>query len=139
MEGKEKVETVIDENFNLEEEINKMPGDLYLKMTVLPLLHNALNMCEMIRPPDPIAFISNFMLINKNTSKKMEDVVKDIPKEEMINMEHDLLFSADESRLEKHSEEEGNVMPKEGNVDDEKNNTKNENNQLNNSKDAKKA
>lgn len=136
MEGKEKIEPVVDENFNLDEEINKMPGDLYLKMTVLPLLHNALNMCEMVRPTDPIAFISNFMLINKNTSKKMEDVVKDVPKEEMVNMDHELLFSADESRLEKHSEEEGNVIPKEVNVVDEKNNSKLENSQ---SKDAKKA
>ena len=69
MQGKQVVEST-QEELNIEEEIKKIPGDLYLKMTVLPLLHNALNMCEVVRPSDPIAFISNFMLINKGTSKK---------------------------------------------------------------------
>ena len=73
MQGKQSVQPVEDENLNLniQQELKKMPGDLYLKMTVLPLLHNALNMCEIVRPSDPIAFISNFMLINKGTSKTM--------------------------------------------------------------------
>ena len=50
-------------------------------MTVLPLLHNALTMCDMIRPQDPISFIANFMLMNKGTTRKIEDVIKEIPKE----------------------------------------------------------
>ena len=109
MEGKEQIEVSPEENVNIEEEISKIPGDIYLKMTVLPLLHNALTMCEMVRPSDPIAFISNFMLINKGTTKKIDEVLKEIPKQEIENMDHELLFSAgDESRLEKQSEEEAN-------------------------------
>ena len=106
MEGKEQIE-IPEENLNIEEEISKIPGDIYLKMTVLPLLHNALSMCEMVRPSDPIAFISNFMLINKNTTKKIDEVLKEIPKQDIMNMDHELLFTAgDDSRVEKHTEEE---------------------------------
>ena len=35
----------------------------------------------MIRPQDPISFIANFMLMNKGTTRKIEDVIKEIPKE----------------------------------------------------------
>ena len=106
MEGKEQIE-IPEENLNIEEEISKIPGDIYLKMTVLPLLHNALSMCEMVRPSDPIAFISNFMLINKSTTKNVEEVLKEIPKQDIMNMDHELLFTAgDDSRVEKHTEEE---------------------------------
>ena len=106
MQGKQLVQPVEDENLNLniQQELKKMPGDLYLKMTVLPLLHNALNMCEIVRPSDPIAFISNFMLINKGTSKTMEDLIKEIPKyHETEDIEQELLLGEGEySREEKN-------------------------------------
>ena len=109
MQGKQTIQPIEDENFNIymQEELKKMPGDLYLKMTVLPLLHNALNMCEIVRPSDPIAFISNFMLINKGTNKTMEDLVKEIPKyTETEDIDQELLLAAgDYSREEKN---EGN-------------------------------
>ena len=106
MQGKQTLQPIEDENFNayMQEEIKKIPGDLYLKMTVLPLLHNALNMCEIVRPSDPIAFISNFMLINKGTNKTMEDLVKEIPKyTETEDIDQELLLAAgDYSREEKN-------------------------------------
>ena len=106
MQGKQSVQPVEDENLNLniQQELKKMPGDLYLKMTVLPLLHNALNMCEIVRPSDPIAFISNFMLINKGTSKTMEDLIKEIPKyNETEDIDQELLLGEGEySREEKN-------------------------------------
>ena len=106
MQGKQTIQPIEDENFNIymQEELKKMPGDLYLKMTVLPLLHNALNMCEIVRPSDPIAFISNFMLINKGTNKTMEDLVKEIPKyTETEDIDQELLLAAgDYSREEKN-------------------------------------
>jgi len=107
MQGKQVVESP-QEELNIEEEIKKIPGDLYLKMTVLPLLHNALNMCEIVRPSDPIAFISNFMLINKGTSKKMEDIIKDLPKYiETEDVDQDLLMAAGEYLKEEPNEEAG--------------------------------
>ena len=106
MQGKQSVQPVEDENLNLniQQELKKMPGDLYLRMTVLPLLHNALNMCEIVRPSDPIAFISNFMLINKGTSKTMEDLIKEIPKyHETEDIDQELLLGEGEySREEKN-------------------------------------
>ena len=106
MQGKQTIQPIEDENLNIymQEELKKMPGDLYLKMTVLPLLHNALNMCEIVRPSDPIAFISNFMLINKGTNKTMEDLVKEIPKyTETEDIDQELLLAAgDYSREEKN-------------------------------------
>ena len=68
-----------DTNLNFQNEMQKLPGDVYLEMTVLPLLHNAINMCDMIRPPDPITFIANFMLINKDKVKNLEDIIKELP------------------------------------------------------------
>ena len=122
MQGKEVIETPQDENLNIEEEIRKIPGDLYLKMTVLPLLHNALNMCELVRPSDPIAFISNFMLINKGTSKTMEDILKDLPKyNEVEDMDQELLMAAGEYSGEEHNEEGGEEQVHE----EEKKNTEN--------------
>jgi hypothetical protein len=107
MQGKQVVEST-QEELNIEEEIKKIPGDLYLKMTVLPLLHNALNMCEVVRPSDPIAFISNFMLINKGTSKKMEDIIKDLPKYiETEDVDQDLLMAAGEYLKEEPNLEAG--------------------------------
>lgn len=81
MQGKETPVIPLNENLNFEEEIKRVPGSNYLQMTVLPLLHNALTMCDMIRPQDPISFIANFMLMNKGTTRKIEDVIKEIPKE----------------------------------------------------------
>ena len=107
MQGKQVVEST-QEEMNIEEEIKKIPGDLYLKMTVLPLLHNALNMVEKVRPSDPIAFISNFMLINKGTSKKMEDIIKDLPKYiETEDVDQDLLMAAGEYLKEEPNLEAG--------------------------------
>ena len=121
MQGKQVSETIQEENVNIEEEIKKIPGDLYLKMTVLPLLHNALNMCEIMRPPDPIAFISNFMLINKGTSKSMEEIIKDLPKYyETEDMEQDILMAAGEYSGEEHNEEVG----EEHNEEEKKDNSK---------------
>ena len=68
-----------DTNLNFLNEMNKLPGDMYLEMTVIPLLQNAINMCDMIRPPDPITFIANFMLINKDKAKSLEDIIKELP------------------------------------------------------------
>ena len=119
MQGKQVIENVQDENLNIEEEIKKIPGDLYLKMTVLPLLHNALNMCEIMRPPDPIAFISNFMLINKGTSKSMEEIIKDLPKYyETEDMDQEILMAAEEYSKEIHNEED----KEEHNEEEKKNN-----------------
>ena len=108
MQGKQTVQSIEDENFNLyiQEELKKMPGDLYLKMTVLPLLHNALNICEIVRPSDPIAFISNFMLINKGTSKTLEDLIKELPKySEGEDIDQELLLDAGEYSREERNEE----------------------------------
>jgi hypothetical protein len=107
MQGKQTIQPIEDENFNIymQEELKKMPGDLYLKMTVLPLLHNALNMCEIVRPSDPIAFISNFMLINKGTNKTMEDLVKEIPKyTETEDIDQELLLAAGDYSGEEKNE-----------------------------------
>ena len=68
-----------DTNLNIEKEMQQLPGDVYLEMSILPLLHNAINMCDMIRPPDPITFIANFMLMNKDKAKNIEDIIKELP------------------------------------------------------------
>ena len=60
-------------------------------------------MCELVRPSEPIAFISNFMLINKGTWKTMEDILKDPPKyNEVENM-----MGSGEYSGEEHNEEGG--------------------------------
>ena len=122
MQGKQTAFPIEEEAFELnQEELKKIPGDLYLKMTVLPLLHNALNMCEMVRPSDPIAFISNFMLINKGTSKTMKDLIKEMPKyNETEEIDQNLLLAAGEySREEKNEEavEQANNEENKENVD----------------------
>ena len=126
MQGKQSVQPVEDENLNLniQQELKKMPGDLYLRMTVLPLLHNALNMCEIVRPSDPIAFISNFMLINKGTSKTMEDLIKEIPKyHETEDIDQELLLGEGE-----YSREEKNDMAGEQFNEEKKENGENNKN-----------
>jgi len=132
MQGKDVVENIQEENVNIEEEIKKIPGDLYLKMTVLPLLHNALNMCEIVRPSDPIGFISNFMLINKGTAKTMVDILKDIPKyHETEDMDQEVLMAAGEYSREEHNEE----GEEQGQNDDKKNDSQlNKSNSKGNSK-----
>ena len=122
MQGKQPVYPIEEEPFDLnKEDLKKIPGDLYLKMTVLPLLHNALNFCEMVRPSDPISFISNFMLINKGTSKTMKDLIKEIPKfSDTEEIDQDILLAAGEySREEKNEEAEQQVNNEENkeNVD----------------------
>ena len=122
MQGKQPVYPIEEEPFDLnKEDLKKIPGDLYLKMTVLPLLHNALNFCEMVRPSDPISFISNFMLINKGTSKTMKDLIKEIPKfSDTEEIDQDILLAAGEySREEKNEEAEEQVNNEENkeNVD----------------------
>ena len=79
MQGKEVPIIPKDEFLNFNSEMNHLPGDIYLEMTVLPLLQNALSKCEMIRPPDPISFIANFMLMNKDMAKNLEDIIKELP------------------------------------------------------------
>ena len=124
MQGKQILQPMEDENLNayMQEELKKIPGDLYLKMTVLPLLHNALNMCEIVRPSDPIAFISNFMLINKGTTKTMEDLVKEIPKyTETEEIDQDLLLAAGEYSREEKNEDAGEEQPAEEKKENEEN------------------
>ena len=55
-----------EEGFDPQSEMSKLPNDIYLQSTVLPLLHNALTMVEKLRPDDPIGYIAHFMLTNKN-------------------------------------------------------------------------
>ena len=94
-----------DQFLNFNEEMNNLPGDVYLEMTVLPLLQNALNMCDMIRPPDPISFIANFMILNKDMAKKLEDIIKELPKKgEKKDKKIELLIS-EEEKDEKFEEE----------------------------------
>lgn len=79
MQGKEMPIIPKDYLLNVNQEMNHLPADIYLEMTVLPLLQNALNMCDMIRPPDPISFIANFMLMKKDMAKSLEDIIKELP------------------------------------------------------------
>ena len=104
MQGKETPVIPLNENLNFEEEIKRVPGSNYLQMTVLPLLHNALTMCDMIRPQDPISFIANFMLMNKGTTRKIEDVIKEIPKE--MREENPIEGGEEEEVNEEEQEEE---------------------------------
>ena len=120
-----------DINLNIEKEMQKLPGDVYLEMTILPLLHNAINMCDMIRPPDPITFIANFMLINKDKAKNLEDIIKELPKisdkkdkmvELMINeditdekFEEEITKEKEEEKKEEAKEEENKAKEEEEN------------------------
>lgn len=38
----------------------------------------------MIRPQDPITFIANFMLMNKSTLRNLEDILKELPREPVV-------------------------------------------------------
>jgi hypothetical protein len=102
MQGKE-VPPVKEEDYSyIEKAIKKVPNVNYLQMSVFPLLHNALTMCEKLRPENPTAFIANFMLTNKNTAKPIEEIVKEIPKEE-FNLEEG--NKGEEEQQEENGEE----------------------------------
>ena len=90
---------------NFQNEMSKLPGDVYLEMTVLPLLQNAINMCDMIRPPDPITFIANFMLINKDKAKSLEDIIRELPQMKEKKDKDINLMVSDEIEDEKFEEE----------------------------------
>ena len=90
-------------NFN--EEWGQLPGDIYLEMTVLPLLQNALNMCDMIRPPDPINFIANFMLMNKGMSKNLEDIIRELPEKKEKKIKNIELLVSEEEKDEPFEDE----------------------------------
>ena len=94
-----------DINLNVEKEMQKLPGDVYLEMSILPLLHNAINMCDMIRPPDPINFIANFMLMNKDKAKNIEEIIKELPKKKEKKDEKICVMVSDEIVNEKFEEE----------------------------------
>ena len=94
-----------DINLNVEKEMQKLPGDVYLEMSILPLLHNAINMCNMIRPPDPINFIANFMLMNKDKAKNIEEIIKELPKIKEKKDEKICVMVSDEIVNEKFEEE----------------------------------
>jgi hypothetical protein len=94
-----------DINLNVENEMQKLPGDVYLEMSILPLLHNAINMCDMIRPPDPINFIANFMLMNKDKAKNIEEIIKELPKKKEKKDEKICVMVSDEIVNEKFEEE----------------------------------
>jgi len=113
MQGKDIPLIPNDLKLNFQNEMSKLPGDVYLEMTVLPLLQNAINMCDMIRPPDPITFIANFMLINKDKAKSLEDIIRELPqikekKDKGIN-----LMVSDEIEDEKFEEEKVEVKKEE--------------------------
>ena len=105
MQGKELPIIPKDQSLNYYDEMNHLPGDIYLEMTVLPLLQNALNMCDMIRPPDPISFIANFMLINKDMAKKLEDVIKELPQKKDNKYKKIELLVSEEVKNEKFDDE----------------------------------
>ena len=89
------------EEINYEEEMKKLAGDTYLQMTVMPLLQNAMNMCEILRPSDPIAFIGNFMLTHKSSVKNIQDIIRELPNvslnKEVIN--ENIAFDDEDEQL----------------------------------------
>ena len=109
-----------DEELNYEQEMIKLPGDVYLEMTILPLLQNAINMCDMIRPPDPITFIANFMLMNKDKAKNLEDIIKELPKKSEKKDKKVELMINDEIEDEKFEEEKIEEEKKEENIEEAK-------------------
>jgi len=105
MQGKDIPLIPNDLKLNFQNEMSKLPGDVYLEMTVLPLLQNAINMCDMIRPPDPITFIANFMLINKDKAKSLEDIIRELPQMKEKKDKDINLMVSDEIEDEKFEEE----------------------------------
>ena len=116
-----------DIKLNFQNEMHKLPGDIYLEMTVLPLLQNAINMCDMIRPPDPITFIANFMLINKDKTKNLEDIIKELPKNKEEKKKEIELIINDDIQDEKFEEEKKEEEKKEEEAKEEKEKTEEDN------------
>lgn len=79
MMGKELPNIPLTSDFDYQKESAKINSDAYLQMTVFPLLHNALSLCDTIRPQDPITFIANYMLMNKSSAKSIEEIIKMLP------------------------------------------------------------
>lgn len=99
-------------NLNLMDEIKKISSDKYLEMTIYPLLHSALNLVDTMRPNDPIPFIANFMIKNKNTLVNLEDLVKSHP--EILNVSESFTKDINNMKYEMDNQEEEN---EEGNKD----------------------
>ena len=128
MQSKETPIIPLEEEFSIENEIQKIPGANYLQMTVLPLLHNALTLCEMIRPQDPIAFIASFMLANKTKARNLEHIIKELPQGrfEQVNIDKQKGIEEDSDNEDDKDEMnkqvyEVNVVVK-GTIDVEENN-----------------
>jgi hypothetical protein len=115
MQGKNIFEKT-EEEIDTVNEMKKIPKETYLEMTVMPLLYNALTQVEKIRPKDPISYIANFMLRNKNNAMMIKNIIK----------ENSEMFSGDvlEEFKEKVEEENKNVENEENN--NENNNKENE-------------
>ena len=113
MQGKETPLISLSKEFDYNKEIKKMPGGLYLQMTVMPLLHNALTMCDMIRPQDPISFIANFMIMNKGTVRSIEDLIKEMPQEYLDEWNKNSPPEEEEENHEEEQEEPKEEEPKE--------------------------
>lgn len=64
----------------------------------------------MVRPNDPIPFIANFMLKNKHTMKKLEDFIKEQPrnKYEIEELEEDMHEMMDENYQQEPNEQAEN-------------------------------
>ena len=94
--------------------MKKIPKETYLEMTVMPLLYNALTQVEKIRPKDPISYIANFMLRNKNNAMMIKNIIK----------ENSEMFSGEvlEEFKEKVEEENKNVENEENNENNNKEN-----------------
>ena len=105
-----------EEEIDTVNEMKKIPKETYLEMTVMPLLYNALTQVEKIRPKDPISYIANFMLRNKNNAMMIKNIIK----------ENSEMFSGEvlEEFKEKVEEENKNVENEENN--NENNNKENE-------------
>ena len=109
-------------DYDFHKEIMKLPSDIYLQMTVLPLLNNAIAMCEMIRPQDPISFIATFMLNNKDYSRKIDDIIKELPKRE----KEEINIVPDDEDFFEEEEEEKEVEEVEGYKEEEEKENKEE-------------
>ena len=138
MQGKDIPLIPNDIKLNFKNEMNKLPGDMYLEMTVLPLLQNAINMCDMIRPPDPITFIANFMLINKDKTKSLEDIIKELPQIHEKKIKEINLMVSEEIEDEKFEEEKKEEVKEEVKEEIKEENKEKEKDEVDNKKKDKK-
>ena len=138
MQGKDIPLIPNDIKLNFKNEMNKLPGDMYLEMTVLPLLQNAINMCDMIRPPDPITFIANFMLINKDKTKSLEDIIKELPQIREKKIKEINLMVSEEIEDEKFEEEKKEEVKEEVKEEIKEENKEKEKDEVDNKKKDKK-